>query len=183
MRKIFKKIILFEKDNKKLTIRKADNSDFNELLNLALELQYHVEQSDPGLWHLNEIGKERMKEELNQMLNEKENLVILIENVSDIIGFAFGSIQENLSYSPQRVGKIEKVFIKKNWRRKGLGNQLVAILSQYFQSKNIKEITLRYAQGNKEGELFWKDLGFNPLITTANTQLDRLKENLNKKED
>lgn len=68
--------------------------------------------------------------------------------------------------------------MRNDWRRRGIGTQLVSALCRFFDSKNIQEITLRFALGNKEAEIFWKTLGFQPLIVTVNTRLETLKEKL-----
>jgi len=58
----------------------------------------------------------------------------------------------------------------------GIGRRLVGELCRFFASKNVEEVTLNYIIGNKEGEGFWKTLGFKPIRIGANVQFKELME-------
>lgn len=182
MKEINKRIKIEANKGKEITIRTANQSDIKSLLSLTLALQRHVERSDSRLWKLTNEPKKCMEKEVKEMLEGSDKLVIIAQNQKEIIGFAYASIKESERYSPKRVGKIEKIFVTEEWRQKGIGIQLLNILCRFFKSNDIKEITLRYAIKNKEGKNFWKRVGFQPLIVTANTNLKHLKEELSKLE-
>jgi hypothetical protein len=65
-------------------------------------------------------------------------------------------------------------------QEKGVATTLVRDILNYFNKEKVEEITLRYQIGNKEAEEVWTRLGFQPIITTANTTPEKLKENLRK---
>ena len=180
MKEIHKKVRIGANKGKEITIRTANQSDAKSLLSLTLALQRHVEKSDSSLWKLTNEPKKYMEKEVKEMLEGSDKLVIITQNKKKIIGFAYASIQESERYSPKRVGKIEKIFVSKEWREQGIGIQLLNTLYRFFKSKDIKEITLRYAKKNKEGQNFWKKVGFQPLIITANTNLKDLNRKLRK---
>lgn len=165
-------------ERKEVLIREARKSDLDALVSLRVALQRHVEQSNPHLWQLTDEGETIMKKEVKTMLEEEGKSTIVAQTNEKLVGFACGNIQEHERYSPRRAGQIETIFVRNDWRRRGIGTQLVSALCRFFDSKNIQEITLRFALGNKEAENFWKTLGFQPLIVTVNTRLETLKEKL-----
>jgi len=75
---------------------------------------------------------------------------------------------------------ILNLYVDPRNRRKGVATTLVRDTLNYFNKEKVEEITLRYQIGNKEAEEFWTRLGFQPIITTANTTPEKLKENLRK---
>jgi len=163
-----------------MQLRKAVPSDKQNLVQMRLSLQQHVEKSNDEIWKVTELGIRKLEQDVDQMLSDTEGLVLVAEKNGDNIGFAYGSVAKRTDYKPNRVGFINMIFIKEHYRRQGIGKKIVHRLCQYFESNNAEHITLRYAVGNRGAQAFWKRLGFRPIIHTANTKLEQLKEQLQK---
>jgi len=98
----------------------------------------------------------------------------------EVIGFAYGEVSYRTTYTPNNIGQISIVYIREEFRRKGIGRQLVEELCKFFSSKNVEEVTLNYIIGNKEAEGFWGILGFEPVRISANLGFEELMEQLRK---
>jgi len=161
-----------------LMIRSARSSDLEEVLDLRLSLQHHVEASNPWLWWITDEGKRDLRKELEQMFADEECGIIVASEGGGLIGFASGRVSHREDYSPPNVGYILEIYVRDRFRGRGVGSRLVEGLCRFFRSENVEDVTLRYALGNREAEGFWSDLGFKPIIVTANTHLNGLEERL-----
>ena len=163
---------------RELTIRRASASDIDELLELRLSLQRHVEASNPWIWRITEEGRSRLKQELEQMLEDGEGRMVVAVKEGDLVGFGYGRVAHRTDYLPKRVGFISMVYVQENSRMQGVGSRLVGELCRFFRSENVEDVTLQYALGNREVERFWSGLGFEPIMITANIHLEELEKQL-----
>ena len=159
-----------------LTIRRANTSDLDGLLELRLSLQRHVEASNPWIWLITEEGKRRLKQKLEQMLEDGEGRMVVAVKEGDLVGFACGQVAHRADYQPKSVGFISMIYVQENSRMQGVGSFLVGELCRFFRSENVEDVTLQYALGNGEAERFWSGLGFEPIMLTVNIHLEELEE-------
>ena len=161
-----------------LTIRRAAASDLDGLLEMRLSLQRHVEASNPWIWRITEEGRRRLRQELEQMLEDGESRMVVAVKEGDLVGFAYGRIAHRKDYLPKSVGFISMVYVRENSRIQGVGSRLVGDLCRFFRSENVEDVTLQYALGNREAERFWSGFGFEPIMITANIHLEELEKQL-----
>lgn len=138
-------------------------------------LQQHGEDSNPSVWRITEEGKALVKQKVENALVGINSKVLVAEMNGEIIGFIYGEVSRRTDYLPRSVGAISTIYVAKKLRRKGIGVRLVEELREFFNSKRVEHVTLRYIIGNSEAEGFWKKLGFEPIITTAGMRLDELR--------
>ena len=163
-----------------VTIRKAKRSDIEKLAQLRLQLQRHCEKSNSLIWQITKEGEALIKQKVSDDLDNVNGHVLIAELNGEIIGFAYSEISHRTDYSPGIVGSISTVYVDRKARRKGIGTLLVKQICELFKSEAVEDVTLRYIVGNREAEIFWRKLGFNPVITTAKTGLRELKREIEK---
>lgn len=161
-----------------LKIRSATISDMNELFRLRLSLQHHVEASNPWIWRITDEGKNRLRQNFEQMVTEGDGRMVVAEGEGGLVGFAYGEVAHREDYLPRSVGLLSIIYVEENHRMKGVGSLLVGELCRFFRSENVEDVTLRYALGNREAKGFWSGLGFESIMLTANTRLEDLEERL-----
>ena len=161
-----------------MLVRKATATDQEKIVKLRIALQHHLEQSNPVIWQVTKTGQQELVQQVNRMMTDDASLVMVAEHNTKIIGFANARILQRTEYEPNKVGFIIMAFIEKEYRRRGIGTQLIQKLCKYFEAENVHNITLRYVLGNQEAEAFWQHLGFTPIIHTAYINLETLKTRL-----
>ena len=161
-----------------LLIRSAERSDVEELVRLRLLFQRHMERSNPRVWQITKEGEAHLREEIEEMLAKEDGRMLVAVKDGAIVGFIYGEFSHRTTYTPNNIGRISVLYVKEGFRRRGIGRRLVGELCRFFASKNVEEVTLNYIIGNKEGEGFWKTLGFKPIRIGANVQFKGLMDHL-----
>ena len=92
-------------------------------------------------------------------------------NDEKIIGYCISTIDKEDS----KTGEIDSIYIDYNYRKSGLGKQLMERAIQWLQSSNTETQKLLVAFGNEEVFGFYKQFDFYPLHIV----LQRKKDDLN----
>ena len=164
------------------TIRPAQTSDLDRLVELLLALQDHVEASTPDLWRMTPESRHNLKGQLAGRLAAEGSCTLVAEHLRDgVVGAIFGRITANSRYTPPRAGLVDQTFVRADHRRAGVGSRLVAALCCFFAAEEIEDISLRYVVGNEEAAGFWSALGFSPRIITAGAALQTIEARLARK--
>jgi len=163
-----------------MLIRNVETSDLEELVKLRLSFQHHMEASNPRVWRITEEGRSHLREDTEQKLINEEGRMLVAVTEKELVGFAYGEVSHRTTYTPNVIGQISIVYVREEFRRQGVGKQLVEELCQFFRSKNVEEVTLNYISGNKEAEGFWGVLGFEPVRISANLGFEQLMKQLRK---
>ena len=133
------------------------------------------EESNRLIWRITAEGKALLREKVENGLVDNKRHVLVAEMNGEIIGFIQGEVERRTDYLPRTVGSISTAYVVGKFRRTGVGRMLVKRLCKFFSSEGVEDVTLRFTIGNKEAERFWQKLGFQPVITTAKTVLEKLK--------
>ncbi len=162
------------------TVRAARGSDLADLLELCLALQQHHEDRNSQIWQLSDQGRERMRDELIQLLaDEDARVIVALDDAGRIVGMVIGRIIESHRHVPPISGRIGRLFVLEPWRRRGIGTELVKRVCQFFASRHAEDISITYIAGNTEASHFWDKLGFHPRLITAGTRLHELEQKIN----
>jgi ribosomal protein S18 acetylase RimI-like enzyme len=162
------------------TIRKATPNDREHLTEMRLRIQTHVETSNPNIWRLTQEGKDRIRQEVDEMLKDEAGTTLIAEDGGRPIGFIQGRTSHRTHLTPNAVGFIGVIYVEKDQRRRGIGTTLVRELAKTFRAQGVEEVNLRYIVGNREATRFWTSLGLTPVITIANTPLEELEKRAQK---
>jgi GNAT superfamily N-acetyltransferase len=159
------------------SIREANEANIERLIELRLALQDHMERCNSRIWRLSAQGREGAGEHLSQIFSD-ENAVIFVAVSDDgeIVGMIIGRIETSDKYVPSTAGTIRLLFVSESWRRRGIGSGLVRRLYQFFASRGIEAISVRYVVGNDEAVQFWTKIGFKPIIITASKRFSDLEQ-------
>jgi hypothetical protein len=63
-----------------VSIRKATNTDVEELLKLRTLLQQHSEESNPSVWHITEEGKAQLRQKVEDAVTDSQSYVLIAES-------------------------------------------------------------------------------------------------------
>ena len=158
------------------TIRAAQESDMDQLMKLRLALQEHLERRNSQIWRLSAAGRERLREQFDELLSDDDvRVFVAVESNGTIVGMVVSRVTASERYVPTISGSIELLFVSEPWRRRGIGAELVGKVCRFLASRGVGSISVRYVVGNDEATQFWSKLGFQPIIVTAAMELHDLE--------
>lgn len=159
------------------SIRPAQTSDLDRLVELLLALQDHVEAANTSLWRMKPGARSNLKGQIAGRLGASGSCALVAQHDEDgVIGVILGRIVINLRYTPSQAGQIDQAFVRADHRRAGVGSQLVADLCRFFAAEGVEDISLRYVAGNEQADGFWSALGFSPRIITSGASRQEVVE-------
>lgn len=130
-------------------IKEAKIKDIISLVNLAREL-----------WQESSI--EELSELFKSVINNNQEIIYIIKKENLVVGFAYFSIRkdyvEGSNTSP--VGYLEGIYIKPEFRKKGLGKKLVDQGIVWAKEMGCKQFASDCEVDNHLSILFHKRVGF-----------------------
>lgn len=145
--------------NNMVTI-KANKKDFNSIKEIYLEGvvdEFHTQYSKKSK---EKIFKESfVKERLNKIkkgINSKKDLILISKENSNVVGFGHFKI------SKEHIGWLDKGYVKKEFRKKGVAKTIIQEAMKWFNKKNIKTLRAAIFVNNIPSSNLIKSFGFKP---------------------
>jgi len=161
-----------------VTIRKAETSERGAIIKMHLALQKHLENSNSSIWRHTEEKRRVLKQQYAEQLVDENSLVLIAAVEAHVVGFLLATVSSRTEYVPSIVGTLSSVYVRRNYRRQGIGSQLIKEACRFFSLKQAEQIYVRYVLGNSEGEGFWKQLGFRPILVTAGSPRNKIEDRI-----
>jgi len=111
-------------------------------------------------YELHPVEEKERKEKCSLIPIEKSRLktiLLVVEEKDQIIGFVWGNL---IVYGFFRYGTIDELFVKKEFRNKGIGSSLVKAIMKKFKGLKTKVVFVATEKENKEAIELYKKLGF-----------------------
>jgi len=98
---------------------------------------------------------------LREMMSSPDALVLAALARDSVLGYSISRISK---YPPvfvnETYGYICDMAVREAYRRKGIGQRMLASIFEWFESRGITRIELRAVAANTPGCSFWKKMGF-----------------------
>lgn len=156
-------------------IREYREKDFERVVDLMNEFgDYLVEidmmrrsRREPG------FGSFFAKKMISETLGE--GLVLVVELDGQVVAFAAGVVQAPASFDhlqaiPARSGRITELYVSKNHRQQGLGQELVDRLENHFNSMGCDVMRVEVFEPNYLAHRFYAKHGY------RDRMIDMIKE-------
>jgi L-amino acid N-acyltransferase YncA len=144
-------------------IRKANLSDIKDIEKIYLEgtldeirLQFHDLFDDEDTKKEINLEIKWLKQDFKKSLKSGLGYWIVAEDNNIIIGFGELEIDKNINSK----ATLEKVYVKKEYRKKGIGKDLALELLRYAKDKNIKRVISKIFYNNLPSRNLHEKLGF-----------------------
>ncbi len=148
-----------------LEIRAARDNELLRVARLWSEfMAYNGKFNDS--FRIRKQGKEIFSREMLEKTSDKNNHLAVADYDGEIVGFCFSYIsQKPRFFQLDKFGFIGDLFVLPEYRRMGIGRELVDDAMNFFAGQKIKQIELLVAKKNVETIKFWESLGFSHLLT------------------
>ena len=121
-----------------------------QLLDLYDQLEQNEERID-----------EKKKKKIWEKIKSQNIKYFIAKNNSKIISSCYICIIPNFTRNGKSIGFIENVITDKEYRRKGIGKNVINNAIEYAKEQNCYKIILQNGIKRKEAHKFYESIGFN----------------------
>jgi len=144
-----------------IEIAEATESHVPDMVELWREFMDHHKDIDPR-FPVREDAYIGFEQHLRELMGAVDTLVLAALDESRTVGF---SVSQANRYAPiwverETYGFIDTVAITADYRRHGIGEQMLDRIFEWFTSRDIDRIELTVSVRNQVGYSFWRKHGF-----------------------
>jgi len=147
-----------------VTIREARENDVEGLVDLVVRLKRLNSEFDPLFSARNDCAELAREYLISAIRDNKNHLVLVAEDAGKIVGILKADIRERLFYSPTIEGAIVDFYVMPEYRRKGLGRQILDKAIAILRERGAQLITAEFPTQNQIAINFYNKMGFRPLV-------------------
>ena len=136
-----------------------------EVKNLLVELQEYLTDIDREKYNI--VGKEYREkyfEETMKIVKEKQGKIMLYKKDDKVIGLIIGIVnnekEDRYDFSAPKRGRITEFIVSKDYRNKGIGNELLNKMKEYLKGVGCEKILIAVFGYNKSAIEFYNANGF-----------------------
>lgn len=148
-----------------MIVRKATVKDIPNLIKLFRGLvKYHQKiYTKDDKFYNKEIKNVRglWMKFIKKNINNKNSLILISYDNKKPVAYSISYIKDNIPvYSIKKYGYISDLYVDKNYRKKGIGKELVDMSKKRFKKKGIKFMSLEVNHNNNHTIKFYNKYGF-----------------------
>ncbi len=144
-----------------IIIRELEKEDVEYVLPLLQKMFLEHDLAEPDLFTPNSFSTDQIEKYLNESLESKTCKVFVATKDSEIVGTIRATIKEAPSFYKDRwIGYTDDLVVKEEYRRKGIGGELINKSIEYYKSKGASLIESKIYEFNKPSQALSEKLGF-----------------------
>jgi len=144
-----------------ISVRRANIEDLDYIRDFCRGLFEYDAQFDDTLdieWPYTEDGKDELADRL---IDEDDSCVFLASDGDNVVGYLVGLIEDAGSHrTVGKMGELEHMYIKEDYRRKGVGSKLCESFFDWCKSKDVNRATVISSSENFRALAFYRKQGF-----------------------
>jgi ribosomal protein S18 acetylase RimI-like enzyme len=156
---------------KGIKFREAKEEDIESIVELVIRLKRLNEEFD-ALLKVREDIVEQTKLYIKNSLKSDNSFIVVAEYNKKIVGILKAEVRERLFYSPTKEGFISEFYIMPEFRRKGLGKDLLKYSIEKLKDKGAEIVTAEFPTQNKIATDFYAKQGFRSVISIHARYID-----------
>lgn len=144
-----------------MNIRNAQIDDVNRVSELMLQVAKIHSSARRDIFKEKNI--EEIKNEVNNRMNNKENILIAEENNSifGVIIYKIKEVREHKNLKDRTVLWIDELVVDENIREKGIGKSLFLEVNKIAKESNCNAVELNCWNFNRQAIKFYEKCGMN----------------------
>lgn len=142
-------------------IRLANEADADRIGRLWLEMVEYHQAFDPRTFRAADNGADLYAQRILQRLSDPWTRILVAEVGDDVVAYALGLVADITTemFQPLRSGLLADIYVTAEHRRQGLGRELVAKMSDWFQTQKVCHFEWHVSAQNPAAIQFWKAIG------------------------
>ena len=152
-------------------LRRARPGDISGATELWIEVTAHHADIDP-LFTLREDADAEIGRLLASQIRDPDTAIFVWETDGELLGFC--SVRVDLArpiLEETRRAEITDLGVRASARRRGIGRALAEAALDWVREREIDRVEVRVVTGNREGQAFWRSLGFGDLMDVLQRRL------------
>lgn len=143
-----------------MNIRKAKIKDLKDVVELSYKSAiYHKKLT--LYYDIDKDVKNILSKSLRKNIYSSNSCIFIAEENNKIIGYLLAfKVNRPEMFKVKKAGLIADVFIKEEYRRKGIGDKLVKECFDWFKGDKISFVEINVEVSNKQAMNFWNKKGF-----------------------
>jgi ribosomal protein S18 acetylase RimI-like enzyme len=137
----------------------AERAHIPAIVELWKELSDYVYEFDPH-YKRSEDAHVKFERFLREVMESYKSLVLVAPEGKELVGFCIAYVTEHRVLHETKFGFISDIFVKGQYRGRGLGTEMIEETKKWFEELHIARIELRLSTKNKIGNAFWRKHGF-----------------------
>lgn len=134
------------------------------MLPLWLAIGEHHALLDPA-FALRRDPEPEARELVRALLRDPDEVAFLYEEEDRALGLCIAAVGRARAVSRERErAEISDLWVARAHRRRGIGRRLVEEALAWTAERGIERVSVRVAVANREGQAFWRALGFGDLV-------------------
>lgn len=118
------------------------------------------------------VAEGELKELLRALQRDPDAEIFLGESAGNAIGLCIVRVD----HAPPILEETERaeisdVGVRPEWRRRGVARALVLAAQQWVRERGVARIEIQVAAGNREGQAFWRAMGYGHLMDVLHKRL------------
>jgi GNAT superfamily N-acetyltransferase len=153
------------------SLRRAVPADLARLTELWVEITIHHAAIDP-LFTLRSGAEPEIGRLLESQLRDPDVAVFVWDAAEDLLGFCSVRVDRAPPILEEtRRAEITDLGVRASARRQGVGRALAAAALAWTKERGVQRVETRVAARNREGQAFWRALGFDDLMDVLQRRL------------
>ena len=151
--------------------RRAAAKDLPEIARLWLALARHHADVDP-LFSLREQAGPEVRRLLEAQLGDPDAAIFVVGDAGRLLGFCAVRVDRAPPILEETLrAEIGDLAVEPSARRRGIGRALAETAQAWARGREAARVEVRVAAGNREGQAFWRALGFGDLMDVLQRRL------------
>ena len=151
-----------------IRLRPAREADVASVVPLLLRLKRLNEEFDP-LLKVRDDAEPQAREIVRAQIADPKSVVLVAEGSGadrdKVVGFVRAVVRERPFYAPQHEGVIVDIYLLPLYRRRGVGEYLLAEVSAALKAKGAGIVTAEFPAQNEIAVRFYAKRGFRPVTS------------------
>ncbi|HDJ25963.1 MAG TPA: GNAT family N-acetyltransferase [Candidatus Bathyarchaeota archaeon] len=157
----------------RVEVRDAVPEDLDELTELWKALAVEGSPGDLVLFPPTDENATRWRSWALSVIRSEGGGILVAEAGGELVGFVLFAERESALKSPYRRAVIYDLYVKPEWRRKGVATRLMGAALERLKAKGIDLVTVSVAASNQVAFKLYKKLGFQEFMLTLFKRLVR----------
>jgi GNAT superfamily N-acetyltransferase len=153
------------------SLRRAQPADLPRLTELWIEITAQHSALDP-LFTLRPGAEGEIRRLMKAMLGDPDAAIFVWAVADDLLGFCSVRVDRAPAILEEtRRAEVTDLGVRPSARRRGIGRALVDAALAWTGDRGVARIEVRVATRNREGQAFWRALGFDNLMDVLHRRL------------